>query len=184
MIITITGKPCSGKTAVLGFIAENYNFKSFKAGEIFRQVATERNIDILELNRLKDTSIDKFVDDKLVEIGKIEKDNDVIIDSRTAWHFVPHSFKVFIDVDPEVQVKRIMNSQRTDEKISMNTEQALKDLEERWNLENERYMALYGFDNKDFSSYDYVINNSNLTIEQTGEKIMQAYFEFVKNNKK
>ena len=63
MIITITGKPCSGKSAVIDYMTSKYGFEKFSAGAIFRRIATERGVDILELNRLCDTSIDKLVDD-------------------------------------------------------------------------------------------------------------------------
>lgn len=183
MIITITGKPCSGKNAVADYFSEKYGFKTIVAGDIFRKIATERGVDILELNRQKDVSIDKFVDEKLIEIGKTEKDNDIILVSRTAWFLLEKSFNVFIDVQPEVQFERISNSNRTDEKISLDKNQALADLEERWNLENERYMKIYKKDNTNLANYDFVIDNSNLSIEQTAERIYEEYLKFKAKNK-
>ena len=53
MIITITGKPCSGKGEAVAYILKNYDFTKFSGGELFRKIATERGIDILELNRKK-----------------------------------------------------------------------------------------------------------------------------------
>lgn len=177
MIITITGKPCSGKSAVINYLCEKYGFEKIGCGQMFRQIATERGIDILELNRICDTSIDKLVDDKIVEIAKARKNDKIIFDSRTAWYFVPESFKVFIDVDADEQAKRLLGSKRSDEIVDVSIEQAKKDLLERWNLENERYYALYKFNNCDPSVFDYVINNTHLSIEQTAESIYQKYLE-------
>lgn len=95
MIITITGKPCSGKSVVIAELMEKHGFSKFSAGEIFRKIATERGIDILELNRVNDSSLDKMVDDEIVRQGKENLEKDIIFDSRTAWHFIPESFKVF-----------------------------------------------------------------------------------------
>lgn len=180
MIITITGKPCSGKSAVINYICEKYGFEKIGCGQMFREIAIERGIDILELNRVRDTSIDKLVDDKIVEIAKARPDDDIIFDSRTAWHFVPKSFKVFIDVNPVEQAKRLIGSKRTEEVVDVTIEQAQKDLLERWNLENERYYALYKFNNCDPSVFDFVIDNSHLSIEQTAEKVYEKYMEFCK----
>ncbi len=183
MIITVTGKPFSGKTEVAKYISIFHGFKAYYGGQMFRQVATERGIDILELNRLKDTSIDKKVDSIFEEIGKKSLNEDIIIDSRTAWHFISGSFKVFLDVDEDIQISRMLLSKRGDEKTDLTVEDAKKSVNERWNLENERYKAFYGFDNTNPNVFDCVINDSKLTIEETAEAVYEAYQEFIKDKK-
>ncbi len=184
MIITITGKPCSGKGSVVAYLVEKYGFEKFSGGDLFRKVATERGVNILELNRMKDASIDKAVDGEIAKIGKERLEDNLLIDSRTAWIFIPKSFKVFLDVDEDEQVRRLCNSKRSTESTDVSPEQAKKDLAERWNLENERYKKIYGQDNTDPTNYDFVINNTNLSIEQTGEQIISEYNKFLKNQKK
>lgn len=184
MIITIAGKPFSGKSEVAKYISIFHGFEAFYGGKMFRAEATKRGIDILELNRLKDTSIDLFVDKQIEEIGKTRANDNIVIDSRTAWHFVPHSFKVFLEVDEDVQISRMLLSKRNDEKTNLSIEEAKASVNERFNLENERYMAFYGFDNNDLSQFDFVLNNSKLTIEETAEKVYNAYLKFEKKHKK
>jgi len=181
MIITMTGKPCSGKSAVIEYLIAKYGFSKFSAGAIYRRIAEERGIDVLELNRSHDTSVDKIVDDEIVRVGKRDADKMVIFDSRIAWKFVPVSFKVFLDIEPDEQVRRLLGSGRTNEKVDISPEEAKNDLEERWNLENDRYMEIYGFDNRTPSNYDLVVDTTNLTIEETGEKIYSEYLKFTKN---
>ena len=183
MIITITGKPCSGKGEAVAYILKNYDFTKFSGGELFRKIATERGIYILELNRKKDISIDKLCDEEIERIGKRDLNKNIIFDSRTAWHFIPKSFKVFLDIDEEEQISRLINSGRTDEIVKLSREEARASLNERWNLENERYMMIYGINNCNPNSYDLVLNTTNLTIEETGEKIMSAYREYVEKQK-
>lgn len=183
MIITITGKPCSGKGAVTGYLVEKYGFSKYSAGDIFRKIASERGVDILELNRLNDTSIDHLVDDEIVKVGTENIDKNMIFDSRTAWHFVPKSFKVFIDVQGHEQARRLINSGRNTEKIDLSVEDAIASLNERWELENKRYMSIYGFDNKNMDNYDLVVDNTNLSIEETGKTIYEAYLKFVESQK-
>ena len=179
MIITITGKPCSGKGAVTAYLVEKYGFEKFSAGDIFRRIATERGVDVLELNRLNDTSIDHLVDNEIVKVGTENEGKKMIFDSRTAWHFVPKSFKVFVDVEPQEQARRLINSGRSTEKVDLSPEEAIAALDERWELENKRYMTIYGFDNKDKSNYDLVIDNTHLSIEETGKTIYDAYLKYI-----
>ena len=183
MIITITGKPCSGKSAVIDYMTSKYGFEKFSAGAIFRRIATERGVDILELNRIRDTSIDKLVDDEIVKVGERDIDKNLIFDSRTAWHFVPESFKVFIDVDGKEQARRLLNSGRNTEKVDISVDEAMESLNERWELENKRYMTIYGFNNKNKDNYDLVVDNTNLSIEETGEAIYSAYLKYIENKK-
>lgn len=183
MIITITGKPCSGKSAVIEYLIDKYKFEKFSGGAIFRRIAAERGIDVLELNRLHDTSVDKLVDEEIVRVGKEFFNKDIIFDSRTAWHFIPKSFKVFVDVNANEQAKRLFNSGRDVKETGETVEEAKKALQERWDLENERYFQIYGFDNRDKSNFDLVVDNSNLTIEQTGELIYAAYLNYMSKEK-
>jgi len=181
MIITITGKPCSGKGAVTAYLIEKYGFDKFSGGDIFRRIATERGIDILELNRLHDTSVDRLVDEEIVKIGQRDIDKNIIFDSRTAWHFIPKSFKVFLDITEDEQAKRLLGSGRSTEKIDITTDEAKKSLNERWRLENNRYREIYDFDNRDMSQYDLVVDTSNMSIEEVGEEIYKNYLKYIEN---
>lgn len=181
MIITITGKPCSGKSSVIQYFAKKYNFEMIDCGQMFREVALERGIDILNLNREKDASIDKEVDTKVEKIGKERLFDDIIFGSRTGWHLIPRSFKVFIDLNLDEQARRLLGSDRNSENLNISFEQAKQDLLERWNLENERYRMIYNIDNCDQSKFDCVVDSSNLTIEETAEYIYKKYLEYLKN---
>lgn len=180
MIITITGKPCSGKGAAVAKIIEKNKFEKFSAGDIFRRIATERGVNVLEINQAADVfDIDKLVDDEIVEIGKRDIDKDIIFDSRTAWHFIPNSFKVFLDIEPKEAARRLINSGRTSENVDVSEEEAIADLEKRWNIENDRYLKLYNFDNRNKNNYNLVVDTTNLTIEEVADAIMTAYAKFL-----
>lgn len=184
MIITITGKPCSGKSEVADYIAKKYGFEVFHSGQLFRKVAEERGVNILELNRQKDTSIDKFVDDQIAEIGKKRFDDDMIIDSRTAWILIPEAFTVFIDVQPDEQARRFMSAKRFNDEESNDKEAVIRALQERFDLENERYFMIYKNNNKDPKNYKCYIDSTNYTMEETAEKIYAAYQDFLKERMK
>ncbi|MBQ8451979.1 MAG: cytidylate kinase family protein [Clostridia bacterium] len=181
MIITMTGRPCSGKSVIIEYLVANHGFKRFSAGEIYRRVAQERGIDVLDLNRLHDYSVDKLVDSEIIKYAKQHFEEDIIFDSRIAWHFVPESFKVYVDVDDDEQVRRFLNVHRDTEITNVSPEEAKKRLDERWKLENDRYMDMYGFNNLDKSQYDLVINNTTSTVEESAEKIYNGYLQYVKS---
>ena len=181
MIITITGKPCSGKSVVIAKFIEKYGFTKFSAGEIYRKYGQQKGLNVLETNRSGDHSIDKLVDDEITEIGKRDIDKNIIFDSRTAWHFIPNSFKVFLDIQPDEQVKRLLGSGRTgSENVNISPEQARSDLDERWQLENDRYLLLYGFDNRNSANYDLVIDTTHKGVEEIAETIYSEYKKYLK----
>lgn len=179
MIITITGKPCSGKSVAIAYLMGKYGFAKFSAGDIYRKIATDRGLDVLELSRKNDFTIDKLIDDEIVEMGKRDLNKNIIFDSRTAWHFIPESFKVFLDIDEDEQVRRLKTSGRTNEKTDLTYEEAKNALSERWNLENDRYLKLYNFDNRNPENYNLVIDTTHLTVDEVAEKIYEEYTKYV-----
>ena len=134
----------------------------------------------MELNRQHDVSVDKIVDDELIKAGERDIDKDIIFDSRTAWHFIPKSFKVFLDVQEDEQARRLLGSGRTNENINLTHEEAKKNLKERWDLENDRFKEIYNFDNRDNSNYDLVVDTTGKTIEEVGELIYSEYEKYLK----
>lgn len=183
MIISMTGKPCSGKTVVIQDLVKKYGFTRISGGDIYRRAAAERGIDVLELNRISDTSVDKMVDEYIVKVGQERFNDNIIFDSRTAWHFVPNSFKVFLNIEEDEQAKRLMGAVRDTEKKYTNIEDAKAALSERWELENKRYRALYNFDNKDLSQYDLVVDTTNKSVEESADLIYQEYLKYYNLNK-
>lgn len=98
MNLSLTGNLGSGKSS-LGKELIARGFEIVSSGDIFRGLAAERGVSIVEMNKIAETdkSIDKMVDDRTIALGK-SKDR-TIFDSRMGWHFVPDSFKVFVMVD-------------------------------------------------------------------------------------
>ena len=181
MIITITGKPCSGKGTVAKEFCKKYNFEYICTGDMFREYAKKLGYDNIltfqeEDPRVKE--VDNIVDSSIEQLGKTKINNNILIDSRLAWHFIPNSFKVFIDVNKTVAGERLIEANRETEKTSSLNE-AIKQLETRWQVENDRYMELYHTNNLDLSNYDFVIDSSDLSPSQISEKIYAEYLKFI-----
>ena len=96
MIITISGDIGSGKSTCGKLLRDQLGFKYLSTGDIQRRIAADMGISTLELNLLseKDKSIDKKIDDHTRALA--DSDENYIVDSRLAWHFIPSSYKVFL----------------------------------------------------------------------------------------
>lgn len=185
-IITLAGKPGSGKSTTARLLAEKLGYEHFSSGDLFREIARERgqtvkqaNIDA-ESQVMNEKNIDELVDSRLREIGQTE-DNKVI-DSRTAWHWIPGAFKVFLDLDLEVAAQRIlMAMKQTDlaeernEHIPESVDEYAKELDERLASEARRYETLYGINPYKLENHDLVVDSGINDIDQVVEKILRAY---------
>ena len=181
MIITITGKPCSGKGTVAKAFCKNYNFEYVCTGDMFREHAKRLGYDNIltfqeEDPRVKE--IDNIVDSSIEQLGKTRISDNIVIDSRLAWHFIPNSFKVFIDVDWDVAGNRLLEANRASEKVE-NLENAIEKLKDRWQEENSRYMQLYKTNNLNADNYNFVISSNNKTPEEIADAIYNEYKNFM-----
>lgn len=178
MIITITGKPCSGKGTVSKMFCQKYNFEYICTGDMFRALAKENGFDNILTFQLNEDikKIDALVDNQIIDIGKNRMSENIVIDSRLAWHFIPQSFKVFIDVDLNVAAKRLLEANRENENVNT-IEESKQALEHRWKIENERYQELYATNNLNLNNYDLVISSNNKTPEEIVEIIYQRYIK-------
>lgn len=185
MIITVTGKPCSGKGAASKIFCKKYGFDYLCAGDIMREIATQKgyeNVLDFQQHYPNVADVDRFIDNTIAKIGDERENDNLLIDSRLAWHFVNKSFKVFIDVDIDTASFRLLNAKRENEKAST-AEIARQMLENRWAVENDRYDIVYQINNKNLSNYDCVIDSTTLTAEQVADKIYEEFKKFVSTNK-
>ncbi len=182
-IITIAGRPGSGKSATSKLVAQKLGYGHFSSGDLFRQLGEERGMDVLHtnLNAEKNSEVDHLVDAKLQQIGH-DEDNKVI-DSRTAWHWIPQSFKVFLDLDFDVAAARITkdmdDERRRSENIPSDNHEYAQKLKERFDSETRRYMKLYQINPYDTANYDLVVDTEANNLEQVTEIVLQKYKEWL-----
>lgn len=171
MIITLSGLPGSGKSTIGKELAKQLDYKFYSIGDLRGKIAVERGLTIDELNEIgkKEDWTDKRVDDYQKELGETE--DNLIFDGRISFHFIPQSFKVFLDVDLKEAAKRIFKNQRTDEKPVDSEKELEKILKNRIENDKQRYLKYYKLDYLNESHYDLIIDTTNLTVEQIVEKI-------------
>ncbi|KAI4448616.1 Cytidylate kinase [Eubacterium plexicaudatum ASF492] len=174
MNITITGNLGSGKSSVCKEL-EQLGYTIVSAGDIFRQIAAEKQMTVIQLNEAakKDRSIDDMLDNRSTQLGK-EMDHTVF-DSRLAWHFVENSFKVFLLVDTKEAARRVFDGVSRSAENYRNIDEARAGLEERADLEQERFRHLYGIDYYDAGNYDLVIESTHATPKQIAQEILRNF---------
>lgn len=173
--ISITGDLGSGKSTVCRYLKQKYGFTVYSIGVIQRTLAEKYNMTTFEFNKYMETNteIDVEIDTNLTEIGK--RNEDMILDSRMAWHFVPGSFKVFLTVDLDTAAKRIIDDSRGAVETYVSLKDAKCKLLDRKASENLRYKAKYGVDCSDLSNFDLIVDTTEISAEEVGEKIMEGY---------
>lgn len=184
-IITIAGRPGSGKSTTAKAVASRLKFEHFSAGDWFRVLGKERGVDVLLALKTSGVieELDHLVDAKLRNIGI--KGNRIVIDSRTAWHWIPSSFKVFLDLDLEVAARRILNemseSRLASEKIHRNPANYAQILRHRLDVETGRYKVIYNIDPYDMGNYNLVVDTSVNNAEQVVSQVVQGFQDWLSN---
>ncbi len=172
MIITLNGIPGSGKSAVGERVAKKLHYEFMSMGMLRRKMAEDLGITLEELNRRgeENPASDRIVDEYQEKLGR-ERDN-LIIDGKTSWYFIPHSVKVFLTADYETCAKRIMGDDRKVEQF-MSIDEAVTSIKNRMASDNRRYMKYYGMEDAyDHSHYDLVVDTSYLTIDEVVQKVL------------
>lgn len=171
MIISISGRPGSGKSSAGRRVAAKLGMKFYSMGDLRGQMAVERGMTIFEMNQSPedtDTPVDRMIE----KMGKSE--DNFVIDGRLAWHFIPQSFKIFLDVDPRVGAKRVMQGTRPDEPTYASLDEAIRMLAEREQDDQKRYQRLYGVDHLDLRNYDLVIDTTKTGKDKVVVNILKA----------
>jgi len=178
-IITIAGKPGSGKSTTAKKLAEELNYSHFSSGDFFRQVGLDKGLNLMEVSKVaeRDKSIDELVDQKVRDVGEGE---NIIAESRLAFHWIPDSFKVYLELDVETSAERMFadlknNPSRKASEDFNSVEEMKSALLVRLESEKKRYKEMYDVNPQDLNQYDLVINTKGNSIEKVSEEIKNAY---------
>lgn len=179
-IISLGGELASGKGTVSKILMKELNFGVYKNGDYFRELAKKMEMDVTSFNLYvkEHPEIDRKIEYSATEYA--QNHDNFIIDARLGWYAVPESFKVYLKVNIDVAAKRAFED--TERKSSENfttIEEQKRDLEKRYQLENERYFKLYGVRKEDETNYDLVIDTTNLAPQQVADKIKEKYFKWL-----
>jgi len=185
-IITICGGLGSGKSSTADEVAKILGFKRFSSGDFFRQVGLELGLSVNEINKRAETDpkIDEMTDQKLRDM---RDKNKVVIDSRTAYHWIPESFKVYLDLPQEIAKTRILrsleeNKLRNKSEQSFSENEIYQKMKERFESEQKRFWILYKIDNTNKNNFDLVIDTNKNNLEQVVNIIVTEYKKWLEKN--
>ena len=170
MRITVSGLPGSGTTSLARYLSSQLGFSLISAGEVFRHMAKDRNMDLSEFDLLaeNDPSFDRLIDARQKEIAK-EKD-DIIIEGRlSGWMVADADLKIWLMASLQCRVERILSR---DSVADLTMARALT--EERERSEALRYRTYYQINIEDLSGYHIVLNSEHWGVEQLGAIVMTA----------
>lgn len=178
-IITIAGRPGSGKSSTAKGVTAELGYQHFSSGDLFRALAREKGIDLMQANvsAEKNSELDGLVDGRLQEIG--EHEDELVIDSRTAWHWIPQSFKVFLDLDLLTAAQRILaemdDARLVSEHVHRDAKEYAAVLDARLASESRRYKKLYGIDPYVMTNYDLVVDTAAHDLPEVVQMVTTAY---------
>jgi cytidylate kinase len=173
-IITLSGDIGSGKSSVASELRKLAGYDIIGTGKIQRAIAERRGLTTLELNRISETdrSVDDEIDNYVIETGKTQ--DNLIIDSRLAWHFIPAAFKVYLSVDPLIGAERVYGAGRSDEH-NPSLEATLQNNLKRQSYEDQRFYKLYNVHFRLYQNYDLIVDTSYTAPETIAQKIYACF---------
>jgi cytidylate kinase len=179
-IITISGKPGSGKSSTADRVAEMLSYTRYSSGDFVREITRKQKMTLAEYNARAEErpEMDHEVDERLREL---REQNDIVIDSRLGFYWIPESFKVFLDLDSDVAIARIyrdatMNTMRSSAgESSTSMDDVISQVEERTQNERRRFKKLYGVNPYSIEHFDLVIETSRHSPQTVALTIFDNY---------
>lgn len=185
-IITISGKPGSGKSTTADKVAEMLDYTRFSSGDMVRKLLEERNMTLEEFNERAKTehSLDREIDEQLRALR--DKD-ELVIDSRLGFYWLPESFKVYLDIDMDTAAARIFSDMQSNKGrgkgagMLKNVGEVSWQVRKRMEEERDRYRRLYGIDPYDSSRFDLVINTERHSPQTVALTVFDEYKKWLKS---
>jgi cytidylate kinase len=183
-IITLSGKPGSGKSSTADKVAELLGYTRHSSGDMVRKVLAENKMTLEEYNNQAETNhnLDSQIDD---ELRNLRGKNDIIVDSRLGFYWIPESFKVYLDLELDIATARIFkdtvtNSARSSVGTSSTSlHDVSRQVKERMLNEQSRFRQLYGVDPFNKNHFDLIIDTSRNDPQSVAIAIFDSYKQWL-----
>ncbi|RCU47793.1 cytidylate kinase [Haloplanus salinus] len=192
LFITVSGPPGCGATTLTEGLAEALNCGYVIGGDIFRDLAEERDLSLQQLiaKAEEDDTIDRALDQRLRRIAEQwgAANKAFILESRLAGWLAGNraDLRIWLDAPEEIRVERL-----SDYEVSYEIERpaeredvSLRHLDDEGEIgpllrvrevsEAGRYESYYGIDVEDQSFYDLSINTARWDAETVLGMVLTA----------
>ena len=176
-IITISGDIGSGVSTITQKLSESLEYRRFSAGGLFRNVARQHNMTVEELNEYAKHNkiIDQQIDTLIRQLGE---GNEIVLDARLGYYWIHDSFRVYLQVGPDIAAQRIyadINEDQRNEEGATTTKQIIISIHNQANSTQERYFHDYGIDIGNTKIFDLLIDTNNKTPEEVVNLIKKDF---------
>ncbi|GAB6147599.1 (d)CMP kinase [Stetteria hydrogenophila] len=160
-VVVVSGPPGGGKSVYAKRLARDLGLRYFTTGSLFRQLARELGVSLVELSRMaeRDPRIDLEIDRRAVEEALR---GGVVVDSHLAGWTLAWVADVLIYVKASTPVR----VERVAARDGVSVAEAMDEVLARELSQWRRFRSLYGVDTTDLSAYHLVIDTSILGIEE------------------
>ena len=162
LFIPVSGPPGCGATTLVEGLAEVLDCGYVSGGELFREIAAERDMSLSQLiaETGESEEIDRALDRRLRTIAEKwgAANNAFVLESRLAGWIAGNraDIRIWLDAPDEVR------ADRTASREEMTSEMQVREV-----IEEKRYRSYYGIDLSDRSIYDLVINTGRWDADGT-----------------
>lgn len=184
-IITISGKPGSGKSSTADKVAELLGYTRHSSGEMVRRALKRNHMTLEQYNELaaSEHDLDAQIDE---ELRKLRDQNDIVVDSRLGFYWLPESFKVYLDLNLDVATARIYkdivtNARRSGEGGDQSLPSVAQSVKERMENERSRFQSMYSVDPYNPKNFDLIIDTSRHTPQSVALTVFDAYKEWLQS---
>jgi predicted cytidylate kinase len=172
VVITVGGLPGSGTSTVCRLLKDRTGYDYVYAGQIFRDMAGERNMSLSEFGKLceEDPDVDRDLDLRMLDLAR--QRSEVILEGRMTGPLCKRegikALKIYLDARPSVRAERLK------ERDGGEIEEVIGIMMEREDSERKRYLNYYGIDPTSPEFYDLVIDSSDISPEEEMEIILRG----------
>lgn len=173
--IVLNGDLGSGKSTVSIEIAKRLGLRRVSVGDLYREMAQQRQMTALQLNLHAelDQAVDGYVDRLQQDIAA--SGEQLVVDSRLAWHFFTDALKVHMITEPTEAARRVLARPSGPAESYTSIEEARAKLRERSESERGRFIVRYGVDKAKLRNYDLVCDSTRASADEMVEHIINVY---------
>jgi len=168
--VTIFGLAGTGTTSVGELVANALGSEFLSSGNLFRKKAVELGIEVSKLEKICLTNPEYDLElDKCIEKSGKEK-NNLVVESRLAYHFIPDSIKIKFVCDYATRIQRVARRQNVPTSI------ASEETNFREMSAEKRYRKYYGIKKlAPDKQFHLIIDTSRRSAEETAAIIVSKF---------